>query len=105
MSQQLTHERKVKCFILNEFILHPATVPFDPTVSFGPIRCSASNGRQLTASGLDYPSRHRCQRAQPTSRITLWFSRKQLFHSHSDGTIDSTIVHWFTPVLPCREKT
>jgi hypothetical protein len=105
VSQQFTHERHVKALILNPIILYPATVSFDPTVSFGLIGRFAGDGWQLTASGLHDSPRYRSQCVQIASKITFWFGRKQLFHCHSDGTIYPTIVYKSTPVLPWREIT
>ena len=88
----------------NAFILYPVAKAFDPTVGFGMIWRFSCDGWQLITSRLYNACYHRGQRGQHASKVAFWFSRKQLFHGHSDGTIYATIVHWFTPVLPCREK-
>ncbi len=102
--QQLTHKWQVKSLNLNSFILYPATVAFDPTVRFSQIRRFSSNRWQLTTPGLDDASYQGCHCGQPARKVAFRFAWKQLFHGHSNGTIYSTIVHWFTPVLPWLGK-
>jgi len=90
--QQLAHKGQVIAFIIHTLILDPATVAFDPAVSFGMIRCFASNAGQLTTLALHNATDHRRQCTQHACLIPLRFCRKQLPHRYSNGTIDPTIV-------------
>ena len=71
----------------NAFILYPVAKAFDPTVGFGMIWRFSCDGWQLITSRLYNACYHRGQRGQHASKVAFWFSRKQLFHGHSDGTI------------------
>ena len=105
MVQQLAHKRQVITFIVDPLVLDPATVPFDPAVGFGMIGGFAGYGGQLATLTQYNPADHRRQRGQHAHLVAFRFSRKQLSHGCSYGTIYATIVtHGFTPVLPWPEK-
>src|SRR4030066_900276 len=96
--QQITNERQVIAFIINAFILNPTTVTLDPTIGFGQIGRFSRDRRQLATLSLDNPGDHRSQGVQHAGFVPFWFSWQQLFDSHSNGTIHSTIV---THVISC----
>src|SRR4030066_314834 len=105
MVQQLAHKGQVIAFIIDPFILDPATVALDPAVRFRLIRGLSGYGRQLATLSQYNAADHRCQCGQHACLVAFRFAWKQLPHGCSDGTIYTTIVtHRFTPVLPQREK-
>ena len=105
MDQQLAHKGQIITGTINPFVLDPATVALDPAICSGLVGSFASNAGQLAIPTQHNSTDQSGQRGQLASYIPFWFSRIHLLQSHSNDTIDTTIVtHGFTPVLPWREK-